>query len=274
LLGWDENEYRVRRSTWYSVVYYWRNKIGTQYWVAHRRRCSDDFIYIFIFLFLINDVYRKSVANVILTVYKYFHFWILNEFLSVECWMGCVWMFLSLFECVMAMHCVTFSFHFALCVLLLNFWRACEQLKGPNKQFPQHWVSFFFQESPNLNQTITKSISHLASTTQPSCVSIVRAKNSKMENEAEEQNNSTNKKSSTVIRIPSYQEVIESSQTKSTPPSLFVPSQTFSQAFAFVKSSEFYSPPPSLPKYSHFSFLLLIRTFFNHIRNFRIRNFD
>lgn len=51
-----------------------------------------------------------------------------------------------------------------------------------------------------------------------------------------------------MIRIPSYQEVIESSQTKSTPPSLFVPSQTFSQAFAFVKSSEFYSPPPSLPK--------------------------
>ncbi|XP_027366153.1 DNA excision repair protein ERCC-1 [Abrus precatorius] len=53
-----------------------------------------------------------------------------------------------------------------------------------------------------------------------------------------------NKKSSVVIRIPSYQEVVESSQARSTPPSLFVPSQTFSEAFAFVKSSEFYSPPP------------------------------
>ncbi|XP_058761375.1 DNA excision repair protein ERCC-1-like [Vicia villosa] len=69
-----------------------------------------------------------------------------------------------------------------------------------------------------------------------------------MENEGESQNNDTNKKNSVVIRIPSYQEVVESSQSRSTPPSLFVPSQTFSQAFAFVKSSEFYSPPPSLPK--------------------------
>ncbi|KAK2403042.1 nucleotide repair protein [Trifolium repens] len=68
-----------------------------------------------------------------------------------------------------------------------------------------------------------------------------------MENEEENQKNQ-NKKSSVVIRIPSYQEVVESSQTRSTPPSLFVPSQTFSEAFAFVKSSEFYSPPPSLPK--------------------------
>ncbi|PNY05641.1 DNA excision repair protein ERCC-1-like [Trifolium pratense] len=68
-----------------------------------------------------------------------------------------------------------------------------------------------------------------------------------MENEDENQNNE-NKKSSVVIRIPSYQEVIESSQTKSTQQSLFVPSQTFSEAFAFIKSSEFYSPPPSLPK--------------------------
>ncbi|CAJ2628655.1 unnamed protein product [Trifolium pratense] len=68
-----------------------------------------------------------------------------------------------------------------------------------------------------------------------------------MENEEENQNNE-NKKSSVVIRIPSYQEVIESSQTKSTQQSLFVPSQTFSEAFAFIKSSEFYSPPPPLPK--------------------------
>jgi DNA excision repair protein ERCC-1 len=51
-------------------------------------------------------------------------------------------------------------------------------------------------------------------------------------------------KTQIVIGVPSYQEVLESSQTKSTPPSLFKPSQSFSQAFAFVKSSDVYSPPP------------------------------
>ncbi|XP_021817469.1 DNA excision repair protein ERCC-1 isoform X2 [Prunus avium] len=60
-----------------------------------------------------------------------------------------------------------------------------------------------------------------------------------MEDEHRGQNNKK-----TVIKIPSFQEVLESSQSKSTPPSLFTPSQSFSQAFAFVKSSEFYSPPP------------------------------
>ncbi|XP_020968248.1 DNA excision repair protein ERCC-1 isoform X4 [Arachis ipaensis] len=70
-----------------------------------------------------------------------------------------------------------------------------------------------------------------------------------MENELKEQNNKknddgANKKSSVVIKIPSYEEVLQSSQQKSTPPSLFLPSQTFSQTFSFVKSSEFYAPPP------------------------------
>jgi len=68
-----------------------------------------------------------------------------------------------------------------------------------------------------------------------------------MEEEEEEQQNWERKqqrKSSVVIKIPSYQEVIESSQSKSTPPSLFNPSQSFSQAFSFIKSSEFYIPPP------------------------------
>uniref|UniRef100_A0A1J3IP01 DNA excision repair protein ERCC-1 n=1 Tax=Noccaea caerulescens TaxID=107243 RepID=A0A1J3IP01_NOCCA len=51
-------------------------------------------------------------------------------------------------------------------------------------------------------------------------------------------------KTQIVIGVPSYQEVFESSQAKSTPPSLFKPSQSFSQAFAFVKSSDVYSPPP------------------------------
>ncbi|KAI6692481.1 hypothetical protein NL676_020191 [Syzygium grande] len=54
-------------------------------------------------------------------------------------------------------------------------------------------------------------------------------------------------RSKTVIKIPSYQEVLESSQPRSTPPSLFTPSPSFSQAFSFLKSSEFYSPPPPPP---------------------------
>lgn len=57
-------------------------------------------------------------------------------------------------------------------------------------------------------------------------------------------------KTQIIIGVPSYQEVLESSQTKSTPPSLFKPSQSFSQAFAFVKSSDVYSPPPPPPSSS------------------------
>ncbi|CAK7340762.1 unnamed protein product [Dovyalis caffra] len=58
---------------------------------------------------------------------------------------------------------------------------------------------------------------------------------------------SQNKK--VIIQIPSYQEVIESSQIKpqSQESSIFKPSQTFSQAFSFIKNSEFYSPPPPPP---------------------------
>ncbi|XP_052730612.1 DNA excision repair protein ERCC-1 isoform X2 [Vigna angularis] len=65
--------------------------------------------------------------------------------------------------------------------------------------------------------------------------------------EEEKNSDGKQKKSSVAIRIPSYQEVVESSQAKSTPPSLFLPSQSFSQSFAFVKSSEFYAPPPPAP---------------------------
>ncbi|XAR52343.1 hypothetical protein NMG60_11020353 [Bertholletia excelsa] len=54
-------------------------------------------------------------------------------------------------------------------------------------------------------------------------------------------------KSSFVIKIPSYQEVLQSSQSQTAPPSLFNPSPSFSQAFNFIKKSEFYSPPPPPP---------------------------
>lgn len=59
-----------------------------------------------------------------------------------------------------------------------------------------------------------------------------------MEQGDEEDNlqQTAHKKAKTIIKIPSYQEVVESSQPKS---------QSFSQAFAFLKSSEFYSPPPN-----------------------------
>ncbi|XP_041018878.1 DNA excision repair protein ERCC-1 [Juglans microcarpa x Juglans regia] len=77
-----------------------------------------------------------------------------------------------------------------------------------------------------------------------------------MEEEEEQQKSRPNleRKSSIVIKIPSYQEVVESSQSKSTPPSLFNPSQSFSQAFSFIKSSEFYIPPPPLSSTSSSSF--------------------
>lgn len=72
-----------------------------------------------------------------------------------------------------------------------------------------------------------------------------------MENEEQNapsipQQGSQNKKK-TLITIPSYQEVIASSQIKSTPTqNLFTPSQTFSQAFSFIKKTEFYDPPPPI----------------------------
>ncbi|KAJ8772046.1 hypothetical protein K2173_027223 [Erythroxylum novogranatense] len=66
-----------------------------------------------------------------------------------------------------------------------------------------------------------------------------------MENEEE-----LKSKKKTVIEIPSYNQVIESSlsnPTQAQSQSLFNPSQSFSQAFSFIKSSEFYSPPPPPP---------------------------
>ncbi|CAN0914289.1 DNA excision repair protein ERCC-1, partial [Linum grandiflorum] len=61
--------------------------------------------------------------------------------------------------------------------------------------------------------------------------------------EAEEQSKRTATQK-VLIQIPSYQEVIGGASTSSSSASLFQPSQTFSQAFAFIKNTEFYSPPP------------------------------
>ncbi|XP_077245635.1 nucleotide repair protein isoform X2 [Tasmannia lanceolata] len=55
----------------------------------------------------------------------------------------------------------------------------------------------------------------------------------------EEQN-----KGKSFIKIPSYQEVFNTSQPQP-PPSLFRPSSSFSEAFSFIKNSEFYTPPES-----------------------------
>ncbi|KAK4803724.1 hypothetical protein SAY86_003541 [Trapa natans] len=68
-----------------------------------------------------------------------------------------------------------------------------------------------------------------------------------LQRQRKQQRQQTQQTQKTVIKIPSYQEVIESSQSKSTLPSLFSPSPTFSHAFSFIKSSEFYSPPPPPP---------------------------
>lgn len=62
----------------------------------------------------------------------------------------------------------------------------------------------------------------------------------------EKDNNEREKSSSFVIKIPSYDEVAESSRPKTT---LFNSSQpsSFTQAFDFVKNTEFYTAPPPPP---------------------------
>ncbi|CAN1232798.1 DNA excision repair protein ERCC-1 [Linum perenne] len=67
--------------------------------------------------------------------------------------------------------------------------------------------------------------------------------------EAEEQSNRTKPTPTqkVLIQIPSYQDVIGGTSASSSTTTLFQPSQTFSQAFAFIKNTEFYSPPPQPP---------------------------
>ncbi|KAJ4830820.1 Excision repair cross-complementation group 1 [Turnera subulata] len=71
-----------------------------------------------------------------------------------------------------------------------------------------------------------------------------------MEKEGEEEQQNTQSRNQNnrkvVIQIPSYQEVIDNSQPKPSQANsnLFKPSQTFSQAFSFIKNTEFYTPPP------------------------------
>ncbi|CAN4086288.1 unnamed protein product [Withania somnifera] len=50
-------------------------------------------------------------------------------------------------------------------------------------------------------------------------------------------------KKSFIIHIPSYEEVMETSQSKTASSPLSSPVPSFSQAFRFIKNSEFYSPP-------------------------------
>ncbi|KAL6524672.1 Excision repair cross-complementation group 1 [Orobanche hederae] len=66
----------------------------------------------------------------------------------------------------------------------------------------------------------------------------------KPENQQQQQDKEKN--APFVIRIPSYEEVSESSHPKTTPQSLFNPSPSFSQAFNFIKNSEHYASPPAL----------------------------
>ncbi|KAL3655878.1 hypothetical protein CASFOL_000274 [Castilleja foliolosa] len=70
-------------------------------------------------------------------------------------------------------------------------------------------------------------------------------KRSKPENQHQQQDREKEKNAAFVIRIPSYEEVSESSQPKTTSQSLFNPSPSFSQAFNFIKNSEFYATPPA-----------------------------
>ncbi|KAK1421530.1 hypothetical protein QVD17_23942 [Tagetes erecta] len=65
----------------------------------------------------------------------------------------------------------------------------------------------------------------------------------------DDQNPNNNNNSSFVIKIPSYEQVI---QSKTPSQSLFKPSQTFTQAFNSIKNTDFYAPPPPPPSSSQF----------------------
>ncbi|XP_026406090.1 DNA excision repair protein ERCC-1-like isoform X3 [Papaver somniferum] len=68
-----------------------------------------------------------------------------------------------------------------------------------------------------------------------------------MEGGREEDGREENKKIS-IIAIPCYEEVFDNSQQNPKPnQSLFNPSPSFSQAFSFIKNTEFYTPPPPTP---------------------------
>ncbi|KAI3924568.1 hypothetical protein MKX01_038008 [Papaver californicum] len=68
-----------------------------------------------------------------------------------------------------------------------------------------------------------------------------------MEGGGEEDGRKENKKKS-IIAIPSYEEVFDNSHQIPKPnQSLFTPSPSFSQAFSFIKNTEFYTPPPPTP---------------------------
>ncbi|KAL0388161.1 UNVERIFIED_CONTAM: DNA excision repair protein ERCC-1 [Sesamum radiatum] len=70
------------------------------------------------------------------------------------------------------------------------------------------------------------------------------------ENRQQKNDNEKQMDTSFIIRIPSYEEVVEGSEPKTTQHSLFNPSPSFSQAFNFIKNTEFYttSPLPSAPQ--------------------------
>ncbi|MCL7023265.1 hypothetical protein MKW94_000457 [Papaver nudicaule] len=63
-----------------------------------------------------------------------------------------------------------------------------------------------------------------------------------------EEDERESKKKKSIIAIPSYEEVFDNSQQNPKPnQSLFNPSPSFSQAFSFIKNTEFYTPPPPTP---------------------------
>ncbi|CAN1124319.1 DNA excision repair protein ERCC-1 [Linum perenne] len=94
------------------------------------------------------------------------------------------------------------------------------------------------------------SLNHLLSRQKktPDCAAVV-GETMEEKSEAEEQSNRTKPTPTqkVLIQIPSYQDVIGGTSASSSTTTLFQPSQTFSQAFAFIKNTEFYSPPPQPP---------------------------
>ncbi|KAG9153307.1 hypothetical protein Leryth_018024 [Lithospermum erythrorhizon] len=59
-----------------------------------------------------------------------------------------------------------------------------------------------------------------------------------------EKQGNESEKEKLVIKIPSYEEISSQPKTTSSSSNIFTPSASFSQAFNFIKNSDFYAPPP------------------------------
>lgn len=132
LLSWEKGQIHTGTLCWMILC---TKLLKKHSWAVHSvsslpwEKGVSMTICIFVFLICLSwmmYIYLNSTLIVILNVYRCCHFsmlnelctnfyviWMLNEFWCDECWMSCLWMFLSVFVCVMSMHCVTYVYVFS-----------------------------------------------------------------------------------------------------------------------------------------------------------------